>query len=257
MIEKPIEIRTADGTADGYLYQQEGSGRWPGVIYYTDIMGIRPANREIGKRIAANGYTVLMPNVFYRTTKPPLFDFTPDFTNERTMKRFGELAGPLTPEAVERDAHAYADFLSKQDSVSGAPFGVIGTCFTGAIALRTAAALPDKIAAFASFHGGRLYLDNDPASPHLVLPRVKARLFFAHATNDRTIPAEAIAKLDEALAAWGGRYESRIYGATHGWTVPGSPVYNEREAEAAFAKLMELFSSTLKDPAASRSASSV
>ena len=121
---------------------------------------------------------------------------------------------------MESDAGTYIDFLTEQESVGGEPFGVIGTCFTGAIALRTAAALPNKIAAFASFHGGRLYLEDDPASPHLVLPRVKARLFFAHATNDHMISAEAIAKLDQALAAWGGRYESRVYGATHGWTVP-------------------------------------
>jgi carboxymethylenebutenolidase len=255
MIEKTIEVRTADGTAEGYLYQAEESGRRPGVIYYTDIFGIRPANREIGKRIAANGYTVLMPNVFYRTAKPPLFDFTPDFAEERTRKRFGELAGPLTPEAMERDGSTYVEFLAKQDGVNGAPFGVIGTCFTGAMALRTAAARPDKIAAVASFHGGGLFTE-EPTSPHLVLPRVKAQLFFAHATNDHGITAEAIAKLEKALADWGGKFESRTYGAAHGWTVPGSPVYNEREAEDAFAKLMKLFAATLKDPATSRSATS-
>jgi carboxymethylenebutenolidase len=255
MIEKAIEVRTADGTADGYLYQPEASGLWPGVIYYTDIAGIRPANREIAKRIAANGYTVLLPNVFYRTSKPPVFDFTPNFAEERTQKRFGELAGPLTPEAMERDGSTYTDFLAQQGAVNGAPFGVIGTCFTGAMALRTAAARPDKIAAVASFHGGRLYLDG-PASPHLALPRVKARLFFAHATNDHAISAEQIAKFERALADWGGKFESRTFGAAHGWTVPGSPVYNEREAEAAFAKLMELFAATLKDPATTLSATS-
>jgi len=254
MIEKAIEIPTADGTADGYLYQPEAGGRRPGVVYYVDIMGIRPANREIAKRIVANGYTVLVPNVFYRTGPPPSFDFKPDFADERTRKRFEELASPLTPEAMERDGSTYVDYLAKQESVTGAPFGAIGTCFTGAMALRTAAAGPDKIAAVVSFHGGRLYTD-EPSSPHLILPRVKARLFFAHATNDHSISAEAIAKFEQALAAWGGKYESRTYGASHGWTVPGSPVYNEREAEAAFAKMMELFSATIANPAANRASS--
>lgn len=255
MIEKTIEVKTADGTSEGYLYQPETNGRWPGVIYYTDIMGIRPANREIAKRVAANGYTVLLPNVFYRTGKPPLFDFVPNFTEERTRQRFSELAGPLTPAAQERDGLIYIDFLAKQDAVNGAPFGAIGTCFTGPMALRTAAARPEKIAAVASFHGGGLYTE-EPTSPHLVLPRVKAQLFFAHATHDHMISPEAIAKFERALADWDGKFESRTYGASHGWTVPGSPVYNEREAEGAFAKMMEMFAATLKDPSTSRSATS-
>jgi carboxymethylenebutenolidase len=258
MIEKAIEIPTADGTADGYLCQPETGGPWPGVVYYVDIMGIRPANREIAKRIAANGsangYVVLLPNVFYRTGPPPSFEFKPDFTDDRTKKRFSELAAPLTPEAMVRDGSTYVDFLAKQPSVAKGPFGVIGTCFTGSMALRTAASRPEKIAAVASFHGGWLHTDQ-PTSPHLLLPQIKARLFFAHATNDPYIPAESIAKLEQALAAWGGKYESRTFGAAHGWTVPGSPVYNEREAEAAFAKLMELFSATIANPAASRASS--
>lgn len=253
MIERAIEIKTAAGTADGYIYEQ-GTGWWPGVIYYTDIMGIRPANREIAKRIAANGYTVLMPNVFYRTAKPPVFSPEQSSSDEAKRQRFGELAAALPPEAMESDAGTYIDFLTEQESVGGEPFGVIGTCFTGAMAMRTAALRSEKIAALASFHGGFLYTDS-PSSPHLLLPKIKAQLFFAHATNDHMISAEAIAKLEKALAAWGGKYESRTFGAAHGWTVPGSPVYNEREAETAFTTMMNLFAATLKDPTA-RSASS-
>jgi carboxymethylenebutenolidase len=255
MIERPVQIKTADGIADGYIYEHDEGGWWPGVIYYTDILGIRSANREIAKRIASNGYTVLFPNVFYRNAKPPIFDAPPNFTEERSRQRLLELTGPLTPEAMERDAESYIDFLAAQESVGGEPFGVIGTCFTGAMALRTAAARPEKIAAVASFHGGRLVTDA-PTSPHRILSRVKAQLFFAHATNDQTIPAEAIAELDEALAAWGGKYESRVFGATHGWTVPGSPVYNEREAEAAFSTMTALFAAKLKDPTGRSVASS-
>jgi carboxymethylenebutenolidase len=246
MIEKGIEIRTADGTADGFLYQPEAKGRWPGVIHLTDIWGIRAANRDLSKRLAAEGYVVLMPNVFYRTGKPPVIPPGLKHGDEKFMQRFQELAAPLTPEAVERDASAYTDFLAKQESVGSGPFGIVGYCFTGGVALRMAAARPEKFTAVASFHGGRLCTD-DPASPHLVLPRVKARLYFGHAVEDRSMPKEAIEKLEGALASWGGRYESETYeGAHHSWTMPDSPAYNEPQAERAFTKLVELFAATIR-----------
>lgn len=247
MIEKEIEIRLADGTSDGVLYQPEGERRSPGVIFLTDIGGIRPATRDMARRLAAEGYCVLMPNVFYRTARPPLFDFPRRLGDERMMKRIAELSAPLTPEAMERDASDYVEFLSAQDSVSEGAMGVVGHCFTGAMAIRVAAARPDRIAAAASFHGGNLFTD-DATSPHLVLPRVKARLYFAHAVEDKSMPEEAIERLDRALEAWGGRYESEVYeGAYHSWTAPDSPVYNEAQAERAFKKLTELFAETLQE----------
>ncbi len=246
MIEKAIEIRTTDGAADGVLYRAEGERRFPGVIHLTDIGGIRPSHREMAKRLAEKGYTVLMPNVFYRTTKPPVIDVKIGMGDPRTMQRFGELRAPLTPEAVERDATAYVNFLAAQEGVSAGSIGVVGYCFTGSFAMRTAAAMPGKVAAVASFHGGGLYTD-EPTSPHLVLPRIKARLYFGHATNDRSMTKEAIEKFDRALAAWGGKYESEVYeGAFHGWTTSDAPVYNQPQAERAFEKLTQLFASTLK-----------
>jgi carboxymethylenebutenolidase len=125
-------------------------------------------------------------------------------------------------------------------------FGVAGYCFTGGYALRVAASQPDRVAAVASFHGGSLCTDA-PASPHLLLPKIKSRLYFAHATKDRSMPPEAIAKLDAALAAWGGKYESEVYeGAFHGWTMRGGAVYHHEQAERAFEKLTELFAQTLR-----------
>jgi carboxymethylenebutenolidase len=239
-IEEPIEIKTADGTADGYLYLPEGGRPLPGVIHLTDIGGIRPTKREMAKRLAGEGYTVLLPNVFYRTGRPPLWDFPRNFVEERTKKRMAELTGPLTPDAIERDGAAYVDFLAGQPSVRAGGMGVVGYCFTGAMALRIAAARPDRIAAAASFHGGGLHTEA-PTSPDLSLPRVQARLYFGHAVEDRSMPPEAIAKLEAALAAWGGSYESALYeGARHGWTVPDSPIYNRDQAERAFGKLTEL-----------------
>jgi carboxymethylenebutenolidase len=265
MISTELQVPTADGTSDAFLIHPDGTGHWPGVLYLTDIGGIRPAYEVMAGRLAAKGYAVLMPNVFYRTAKPPLFDFKPVMGEERTMKRFAELGAPLTPEAMERDASAYVDTLAANkavrqdsagpDSANPSPraaaggvrgkMAVVGHCFTGAMALRAAAARPDRIAAAASFHGGGLWTDK-PTSPALVLPRVKARLYFGHATNDRSMPQESIDKLNAALQAWGGKYESEVYeGALHGWTTLGSPVYNQAQAERAFGKLTELFAETL------------
>ncbi|MGD0698017.1 MAG: dienelactone hydrolase family protein [Terriglobia bacterium] len=246
MIEQEIEIHTPDGISDSVLYTSENGRRLPGVIFLTDIVGIRPSQRAMARRLASEGYSVLMPNVFYRTGRPPMFDFPLKMGEERTMKRLAELSGPLSQEAVERDASAYVDFLAAHESVREGPMGVVGYCFSGALAMRTAAARPDRIAAAASFHGGRLFTDA-PTSPHLVLPRIKARLYFGHAIQDQSMPQEAIEKLNHALQAWGGLHESEVYeGAYHSWTVPDSPVYNPPQAERAFAKLTELFAKTLQ-----------
>jgi carboxymethylenebutenolidase len=146
---------------------------------------------------------------------------------------------------MEEDAAAYVGFLASQGCVRPGTMGVVGYSFTGKMALHTAAALPDKIAAVASFHGGGLFTDA-PTSPHLTLSRIKARLYFGHATNDRSMPEEAIAKLYRTLEAWGGKYESEVYKhAYHSWTSSDSPVYNAPQAERAFHKLTELFGETL------------
>jgi len=244
MIEKAVAIPTADGMCDGFLYQPEAQGRWPGVVFLTDIFGIRPASQGMAKRLAAEGYAVLLPNIFYRVAKPPVFDFQPSFGEERTMKRLGELRAAVPIDAQERDNTAYLDFLSKQESAR-APIGVVGYCLTGSMAMRMAAAHPDKIAAVASFHGGGLFTEA-PDSPHMLLPRIKGQMYFGHATDDRSMPAEAIAKFEKALGASAGKFQSETYDAPHGWSVPGSPMYREPEAEKAFQKLTELLRAALK-----------
>jgi carboxymethylenebutenolidase len=244
MTEEKVEIRTSKGTSDGFLYRPETGGPYPGIIHFTDIGGIRPAQREMARRLADKGYAVLLPNVFYRTAKPPLFDSPVKHGDERT-KRLAELSAPLTPEAMAGDASAYVDFLGDHAAVRQSALGVVGYCFTGKMAFYAAAARPEKIAAAASFHGGGLATDA-ANSPHLVLPAIKARLYFGHATSDRSMPEESIEKLKVALRSWGGLSESEVYeGAFHSWTVPDSPVYNHAQAERAFAKLAELFAQTL------------
>jgi carboxymethylenebutenolidase len=245
MIEKPVHIHAADGMADGLLIQPKKEGRWPGIIHLTDIGGIRQASTDMARRQTSEGYVVLLPNVFYRSGKPPMFHGPVNFGTEEFMKRVNELRQALPPDAQDRDIPAYVDFLAKQPAVKDGRFGVVGYCFTGAMAMRTAAERPDRIAAAASFHGGGLYADV-PTSPHLLLSRIKARLYFGHGTDDRSMPTEAIEKFDRTLAAWGGQYESEIYPAHHGWTVRDNPTYDELQAERAFHKLAELLAAALK-----------
>jgi carboxymethylenebutenolidase len=244
MREETVRIKTPDGEADGFVYVPDGAGPWPGVLHYPDGIGIRPAFHQMAKRLAAEGYAVLLPNIYYRTTAGPAFEMPFDFRDPKTRERFMELSGPLTPDAMERDAAAYLHCLGQQANVKGR-MGVVGYCLTGQMAMRTAAAAPERIAAAASFHGGGLYTE-DAASPHRSLPRIKARLYFGHAANDMFMNAEAIAKFEAALAQWGGAYESETYPAMHGWTVPGGEVYDVAQAERHFAKLKSLFAETLR-----------
>lgn len=248
MTETKLDVPTTDGTAEAFLYTpSSGAGPWPGVITLTDIMGIRGAYQKMAQRLADQGYVVLLPNVFYRGAKLPVLDFVPQMGDERTMKRMGELCASLSNTQMGPDGSAFADFLLAQPNVKGPKTGVVGYCFTGQMAVRAAAAAPDRIAAAASFHGGGLLTDQ-PDSPHLLLPKIKARLYFGHAVEDRSMPAEAIAKLEAVLKDWPGRSESETYdGAHHGWCVPGRQgIYNEPQAERAFAKLVALFDATLK-----------
>ncbi|MBV8518449.1 MAG: dienelactone hydrolase family protein [Acidobacteria bacterium] len=240
-----LEVPTPDGRADAVLYRWTDGAPRPGVIFLPDGIGSRPSQRQMARRVAGEGYTVLLPNIYYRVARPPVFTHKPDFGDERTRTRFAELTGSLPPDAMERDGAAYVDFLASRADVSSAPIGITGFCFTGKFALRTAAARPDRIGAAASFHGGGLWTSDDK-SPHFVLPRVRARLYFGHARDDRSMSADAIAKFEEALVAWGGRYESETYDALHGWTVPDSAAYDEGEAERAFAKLRALFAAALQ-----------
>jgi carboxymethylenebutenolidase len=246
MAEDEIEMTTSDGTVDAVLYHPDDGSRLPGVVFFTDIGGIRPSQREKAAELAAAGYVVLMPNVFYRTARSPVIGYPLNFDDDATMQRVNALREPLTPDALERDAAAYVDFLGASDFVAHGPLGIVGYCFTGKLALIAAAVRPERVGAGASFHGGYL-VTGEPSSPHLLLPRVKASLYFGHATEDRSMPAEAIATLDRALEAWGGRYESEVYdGARHSWTEPDSPAYNEPQARRAFEKLTSLFAETLR-----------
>ena len=246
ILERDLTMKAADGVCDCVIYRPGEAGSFPGVLHLTDIGGIRQSHRDMARRVASLGYIVMMPNVFYRSGRPPVIDFPMKPGDERTMTRFKELTSALGPDAMDRDASAYLDFLAAQDRIVPGRTAVVGYCYTGAMALRAAAARPATVMAAASFHGGHLCTDT-PASPHLLLPRVQARLCIGHAVNDRTMPADAIDTLNRALANWGGRYESEVFeGASHGWTVPDHPAYDHSQAGRAFEKISALLSDTLQ-----------
>jgi len=244
VIEKKFEIATADGVTDAILYAP-GEGPYPGLLFYTDIFGVRPANQQMARRMAERGYAVLMPNVFYRYGKPPFADASFKWGEPASMKIINGLFASLAGAMMERDAPVYVEALLNRPEVSEGKIGVVGYCFTGAMALRTAAVCADQVAAAASFHGGHLVTDV-PDSPHSRIPGVKGELYFGHAVEDPLMPPDAIEKLNDTLKAWDGRYQSEIYeGARHGWTVPGGDVYNEKQAERHYQKLFDLLKRNL------------
>lgn len=243
MIETKLEIPTIG--VETLFFRPDGVADFPGILFLTDVWGVRPANIAMAKRLAEKGFAVLMPNVFHRYSRMTPDGFESDNPDEQ-QKRLGQLFQALTAENMVSDGKAYVDFLSAQKGVKAGKIGIVGHCFTGQMAVRIAASLPDKIAAAASFHGGFLVADK-PDSPHRILSPIKARLYFGHAVEDATATPEHVAALEQSLRDWHGAFESEVYeGARHGWTVPGRPVYNELQAERAFEKEVELFDATLK-----------
>ncbi len=245
MFEQDIQLSMPDGTADVVLFSPDESKQLPGILHLPDIASIREAHRQMARELASEGYAVLLVNPFYRTGRPPMWSFPRKWGEPRTTQRFAELVDPLTVEAQNRDAGAYVDHLLAQSIVRKGNVGVVGYCFSGALAMRAAAERPGQDAAAASFHGAGLFKADDPASPHLVLPAVKARLYFGHAKGDNSMTAEQIAAFEDALAAWGGSYQSERYAGKHGWTVPDNPAFNEHEADRAFGNMCSLFAATL------------
>jgi len=247
MKEQDLKLAMPDGATDAVLYTSDDGTPLPGVLFVPDIGSIRDTMRQMARRLADEGYTVLMPNPFYRTSSVPVFSFPRKPGDPATMKRIGELIGPLAPDALDADLAVYLDYLSSQPTTTQAGVGVVGFCIGGLITFRAAAVRPEKVAVAASFHGGGLYKAGDPGSPHLGLPKIKGRLYFGHAVEDNSMNTEAITELVKSLQEWGRRYESEMYqGAHHGWTVADNPNYNQPQAERAYAKLTELFRGALQ-----------
>jgi carboxymethylenebutenolidase len=242
--ESEVEVRTPDGTADAY-FVHPAAGRHAAVLVWPDIFGLRPAFRQMGKRLAESGYAVLVVNPFYRTKKAPTAPEKANFDDPETRKMLMGLAGTLSPATARTDAQAFLGWLDQQAATDAQrKAGTTGYCMSGRIAFATAAALPDRIGAVASFHGGGLATDQ-PESPHLLIPKTKARFLVAIAKNDDEKEPKTKDILRDAFAKAGRPAEIEVYPAMHGWCPPDSAVYDAAQAEKAWARMMALFKDAL------------
>ena len=246
VVEKEVDVKTADGVADAALYYPEGKGSWPAVLLWTDVVGLRQAFRDMGRRLAGEGFVVLVPNPYYRVKRSPVIEGAFDFNKPEDRAKLGPLRASLTPDGIDRDAVAHVGFLDAQPQTSRKKkVGVQGYCMGGPLSFRTAAAVPGRIGGVASFHGGGLYTDQ-PTSPHLLLTKTTAEFLVAVADNDDKQDLTIKDKLKAAMDAAGRTAKIEVYaGANHGWCVPGSPVYNEPAAEKAWAELLVLYKRAL------------
>lgn len=243
--EGEIEISTPDGSADCY-FVHPADGAAPGVLVWPDIFGLRPTFRQMGRRLAESGYSVLVVNPFYRTKHAPTSPDNPDFNDPATRAALMTLAGSLTPQTAVTDARAFVGWLDTQPSVhKHRKMGTTGYCMGGPFTMRTAAEFPARIGAGASFHGGGLVTDK-PESPHLLIPRMKAHFLIAIAENDDQRQPDAKNVLREAFARAKLPAEIEVYAGTkHGWCPPDSRVYDDAQAERAWSRLLVLFKETL------------
>jgi carboxymethylenebutenolidase len=245
--EKDVDIKTADGTCDAALFYPAGKGKWPAVLIWTDIGGLRPVFRDMGRRLAAQGYVVLVPNPFYRGGRSPAVTEGLDFGNPDGRAKLMKLAGGITgPNAVETDAPALIAFLDAQPQTDKKKkAGTQGYCMGGPLVYRTAAVVPDRIAAGVTCHGGGL-VTTTPASPHLLIPKMKAEIYSAVAANDDQRAPTDKDVLKKAFADASKTARVEVYdGCNHGWCVKGSAVYNEAGAERAWTELTNLYKKKL------------
>jgi carboxymethylenebutenolidase len=235
-----IDVPTRDGVADCHLTRPPGDGAHPGVLLLMDAIGLRARIKEMADRIAAQGYVVLAPNLFYRGGRAPLWE-TPDLHDPESRTRFfrtlGPLMGALTPAALSADGEAY---LGKLGELADGPVGITGYCFGGWAGWMIGAAYPDRVAAIGGFHAGRMVTE-DEISAHLLAPEVRAEVYWGHADQDPSMTAENIATLDRAMDDAGVLHTTEVYeGAEHGYTMSDMGAYNDAAAERHFTALFAL-----------------
>jgi carboxymethylenebutenolidase len=244
MRTETIDVTTPDGVADAYLARPDEQ-RHPAVLLVMDAFGLRPQIERMADRIAARGFVVLAPNVFYRAGRSPVVPLDGLGDPERSAALFAQvmpLIRELTPERIVRDGGAYLDRLER---LGRGPVGITGYCMGGRIGWRIAAAYPERVAALGGFHVGGLVTDDD-ASPHRSARSLAAEVYMGFADNDRNMTPEQIAELERALDAAGVRYRSELYrGAAHGYTMADTPAYDETAAERHYSELFALLDRAL------------
>jgi carboxymethylenebutenolidase len=245
MQSETVEIPTPDGVADAYLTRPDDQDR-RGVLFVMDAYGLRPTIEEMADRIAADGYAVLAPNVFYRAGRSPVVQMPDQSDPEQRSSFFGSirpLIEQLTPERLASDGSAYLDYLARVGSP--APVAITGYCMGARVGWWIAAAHPDRVSALAGFHPGGLATDA-PNSPHLAAASVSAEMYFGFADQDPSMSAEQIATFERALRQAGARYRSEVYeGARHGYTMADGPAYDERARDRHFHELRALLGRSL------------
>ncbi|WP_227984015.1 dienelactone hydrolase family protein [Nocardia spumae] len=244
-----VEITTPDGVADAYVTYPAEGGKYPGVLLYMDAFGLRPSLRALADDFAAAGYTVLVPNVFYRHGRAPVIELPEFIDPQERPDLFGKLVPmlrELTREVAVRDAGAYVDWLTGFEHTAAGPVATAGYCMGGRLAVYTAGALGDRIAAAAGFHTGGLLVDGAD-SPHLSIESASAEMYFGHADQDRSLPPEQIESFDKVLAASGLRYRAEVYpGAHHGYTQADTAAYDREADERHRRELLDLLDRTLR-----------
>ena len=245
VVEKRVDIEMPAGVSDCF-FAHPAEGSHAAVLMWPDILGLRPAFEAMGKRLAGAGYSVLVVNPFYRDAKAPVVGPDASFSDPDTRTFLRGMASKLTQEASMSDARAYISFLDRQDVVdTSRKIGTAGYCMGGPLIMRTAAAVPDRVGAAASFHGGGLVTENDD-SPHLLIPKTTAQVLHAIAENDDERTPDTKSVLAQAYKAAGLDAEIEVYeGTLHGWCPPDSRVYNEPQAEKAWARMLALFERAL------------
>jgi carboxymethylenebutenolidase len=236
-----VQIPTPDGSSDGTLHIPDGDGPWPGVLVFPDAAGVRETFRRFGDRLADQGYVALVPDIYYRAGEWAPFDIATVFTDPQQRTRLFGMVRALTSDRIIADAEAYADFLLGRPEVSGPAIGTTGYCMGGRMSLVAAAGLGRKIAAAASFHGGRLAVADDPSSPHLAADRITATVYVAGAEEDDSFTAAQAELLQDALTGAGVDYTVEFYPAHHGFAVPDNPTYDAEASARHWRALDELY----------------
>jgi carboxymethylenebutenolidase len=241
VVEKDVTVKTADGMADAALFYPAGKGTHPAVLMWPDIMGLRPVFRSMGKRLAALGYVVLVPNPFYRSHKAPVMEGDINFNDPEVRKTLFAYRGAMSDAGIDSDSKAYLAFLDAQpQTAKKKKAGVQGYCMGGPLSFRTAAAVPNRIGAVGSFHGGGL-VTKEPSSPHLLIAKTNAEFLCCVAQNDDARAPNDKEVLNQTFAETGRKATVEVYPANHGWCVPGSAVYDAAAAERAWAHLQSLY----------------
>jgi carboxymethylenebutenolidase len=239
------EIKTADGVADAY-FVHPAKGKHPGVLIWPDIYGLRPAFKQMAKRLAESGYSVLVINPFYRIKKAPTSAPDADFTDPETRKVLSGMSATMTAATALIDATAFIGYLDSQSSVDKKrKIGTMGYCMGGPLVMRTASNFPERVGAGASFHGGNLVTDK-PDSPHLFIPKMKAQFLIAVAENDDQRLPDAKNVLRTEFDKAHLKAEIEVYAGTlHGWCPIDAKVYNQEQAEKAWSRMLVLFKTAL------------